>query len=71
MTSDTPQKLRPRITTCPAGMLLVSIPAGRKRIGLELSEPLIAQQGLYFCAAALVQPDWPQVWLKVQFEGKE
>jgi hypothetical protein len=35
-----------------AGMLLVSIPAVRKRTDLELSEPLIAQQGLYFRVSA-------------------
>src|SRR5260370_8618064 len=52
-------------------MLLVSIHAVSKRTGLELSEPLIAQDGLYFRASAQAQPDWPQVWLIVQLEGKE
>src|SRR6266567_2299385 len=65
------KKLRPRIKTITAGMLLVSIPAVIKHAHLELSEPLIAQQGLYFRASAQAQPDWSQVWLIVQFEGKE
>src|SRR5215469_9570425 len=52
-------------------MLTRSIPAVSKRTGLELSEPLIAQDGLYFRASAQAQPDWPQVWLISQFEGKE
>jgi hypothetical protein len=52
-------------------MLLVSIPAVSKLSGLELSEPLIAQQGLDFRASTQAQPDGPQVWLIVQFEGEE
>jgi len=64
-------KLRPRIKTFTAGMLLVSIPAVIMHTRLELSEPLIAQQGLYFRASAQAQPDWSQVWLILQFEGKK
>jgi hypothetical protein len=52
-------------------MRLVTIPAVNKLNGLKLSEPLIAQQGLYFRASAEAQPDWPQVWLIQKFEGKE
>src|SRR5260221_14155778 len=52
------KKLRPRIKTFTAGMLTRSIPAVIKHTRLELSEPLIAQQGLYFRASAQAQPDW-------------
>jgi len=46
------KKLRSRIKTWTAGMRLVSIPAVHKLTALELSEPLIAQDGLYFSASS-------------------
>jgi hypothetical protein len=65
------EERRPRSTRLAGGMHSRSIPPVINPPGLELSEPLIAQQSLYFRTSAQAEPDWSQVWLTMEFESKE
>src|SRR5215471_15058888 len=71
ITSDTTQKRVISYQIRAIRMLTKSILMARTCADLELSEPLVVQEGLDICAPSQAQPGWSQVWLKLQFEGKE